>query len=195
MNMAAIVQLSDIVTDLLNFEQKISTLASRLGIRLSKQHIDHISLRCHQISTAERWFDGLQLCGRCVNKTSINGRPIALFLLDEPLQLAGVDIDCVELPWPGERRYPHEGWEHIEIVLPGGPVDFHVRALAVVNDRALTATDIRIKQSLPQGQGETLVNPTLAVSDKAVTIKFHPWRLLDIVASENFRSVDHRPEG
>ncbi|PAW91672.1 hypothetical protein CKQ79_29675, partial [Klebsiella pneumoniae] len=24
--------------------------------------------------------------------------------------------DDVELPWPGEKRYPHEGWEHIEIV-------------------------------------------------------------------------------
>jgi predicted metalloenzyme YecM len=28
-------------------------------------------------------------------------------------------LDVVELPWPGEKRYRHEGWEHVEVVLRG----------------------------------------------------------------------------
>ncbi|HEC1251030.1 TPA: VOC family protein, partial [Citrobacter braakii] len=36
----------------------------------------------------------------------------------------------------------------------------------------------------PKGERERLPNPTLAVSDGSVTIKFHPWSIEAIVASE-----------
>ncbi len=82
---------------------------------------DHISLRCHQNATAERWRRGFEQCGELLSENMINGRPICLFKLHEPVQVAHWQFSIVELPWPGEKRYPHEGWEHIEIVLPGDP--------------------------------------------------------------------------
>ncbi|XPE50289.1 VOC family protein [Shigella flexneri] len=54
-----------------------------------------------------------------------------LFKLHEPVQVAHWQFSTVELPWPGEERYPHEGREHIEIVLPGDPETLNVRALAL----------------------------------------------------------------
>ncbi|WP_199899854.1 VOC family protein, partial [Franconibacter helveticus] len=41
-----------------------------------------------------------------------------------------------------------------------------------------------VKTSSPKGEGERLPNPTLAVTDKTVTIKFHPFSIEEIVASE-----------
>lgn len=35
------------------------------------------------------------------------------------------------------KRYPHEGWEHIEIVLPGDPETLNARALALLSDEGL----------------------------------------------------------
>ncbi|MFT4464832.1 MAG: VOC family protein [Sodalis sp. (in: enterobacteria)] len=106
---------------------------------------------------------------------------IALFELTTPLVLKGQALHCIELPWPGERRYPHEGWEHIEMVLPGEADTLYPRPL--ISESALASPDLRIKQSQPRSQEETLANPTLAISDGRVTVKFHPHRLRDIVTT------------
>lgn len=88
------------------------------------------------------------------------------------------------MPWPGEKRYPHEGWEHIEIVLSGEPESLNARALALLSDEGLSQPGIVVKTSSPKGARERLPNPTLAVTDGKVTIKFHPWSIEAIVASE-----------
>ncbi len=177
-------QLTDLSENIIGFGTQLAALADRLGLDLSVCHIDHIALRCHQDSTARRWFDGWEQCGRCLKKSAVNGRDIALFHLWEPIEFGGFRTDCVELPWPGKRRYPHEGWEHIEIVLPGPAPLLAQRALALLNDAALASPDIRIRHSAPQGENESLPNPTLAVTDGNVTIKFHPHSLRSIVAEE-----------
>jgi predicted metalloenzyme YecM len=41
-----------------------------------------------------------------------------------------------------------------------------------------------VKTSSPKGERERLPNPTLAVTDGQVTVKFHPWTIEQIVASE-----------
>jgi len=190
MNWTAVPQLADLTKDLSRFERHVLSLAGRLGLNLDECAIDHISLRCHQASTAQRWLEGWQCCGVCLTHRVFNGRPIALFALEHPLILANQAIDCVELPWPGARRYSHEGWEHIEIVLAGPPQTLVQRALALLADDALTAPDISVRHSAPHDQAERLPNPTLAVSDGRVTIKFHPYNLRAIVASEG-----HQPTG
>lgn len=45
-----------------------------------------------------------------------------------------------------EKRYPHEGWEHIEIVLPGDPETLNARALALL-DEGLSLPGISVKTS------------------------------------------------
>lgn len=82
------------------------------------------------------------------------------------------------------KRYPHEGWEHVEIVLAGEPETLNARALALLSDDGLSQPGIFVKTSSPKGQHERLENPTLAVTDGSVTIKFHPWSIEQIIASE-----------
>ena len=72
----------------------------------------------------------------------------------------------------------------MEVVLRGDHQTLGVRAMALLSDDALTQPGISFKTSSPQAENERLPNPTLAVTDGQTTIKFHPWRLEEIVASE-----------
>ncbi|WP_074012437.1 VOC family protein [Candidatus Sodalis sp. SoCistrobi] len=183
MNWTDVPQLLDLKIDFPRFEAELYALTNRLGILPEAFLIDHIAVRCHQNVTAQRWYQGFSQCGHLLHEAEINGRRIALFELTTPLNLRGQAIPCIELPWPGERRYPHEGWEHVEIVLPGEADTLFARALTLLSDEALASTSLRIKQSQPQARAETLANPTLAVSDGRVTVKFHPYALRDIVSA------------
>lgn len=183
-NWQAVEELHDISADLPRFTKALTELATRVGLEIAPLEADHISLRCHQNTTAERWRSGLEKCGSLLSENIINGRPICLFKLDEPVNVEHWQFTVVELPWPGEKRYPHEGWEHIEIVLPGEPATLNARALDLLSDAGLRETGISVKTSSPKGERERLPNPTLAVTDGKVTIKFHPWTLEQIVASE-----------
>lgn len=183
-NWQTIDELQDIVADLPRFSDALTRLTGRLGLDIAPLAADHISLRCHQNATAGRWRRGFEQCGELLSENIINGRPICLFKLREPVCVAHWKFTVIELPWPGEKRYPHEGWEHIEIVLPGAPETLNARALALLADEGLSQPGIVVKTSSPQGERERLPNPTLAVTDGVVTVKFHPWSIEEIVASE-----------
>ncbi|POP44966.1 metalloprotein [Superficieibacter electus] len=176
--------LKDIAEDLPRFTQALIQFSARLGLDITSLEADHISLRCHQNTTAERWRRGFEQCGELLSENIISGRPICLFKLAQPLNVAHWRFTVVELPWPGEKRYPHEGWEHIEIVLPGAVETLNARALALMSDEGLSQSGIAVKTSSPKGEHERLPNPTLAVTDGKTTIKFHPWSIEAIVASE-----------
>ncbi len=183
-NLSSITELNDLALDLPRFERLLAQFAEKLRLDLTQFSADHISVRCHQNSTADRWRLGFMRCGSLLSETIINGRPICLFDLKVPLPVGPWQIDCIELPYPGEKRYPHEGWEHVELVLGGDPATLYTRALDHLADEALLLPGITLKQSSPKGEGERLANPTLAITDGSVTIKFHPHHIRAIVASE-----------
>ncbi len=98
----------------MRFETAVQQFAERLGLNSTTLEADHIAVRCHQNATAERWQQGLAKIGTQFSQAMINGRPVCLFKLHQPLQLNGWQLDVVELPWPGEKRYRHEVFEHAE---------------------------------------------------------------------------------
>lgn len=177
-------QLNDLVPDLTRFFDDIDRLATRVGLNTSDLKPDHIALRCHQNATAERWAEGFDLCGLCFSESLIKGRPIRLYRLEQPLIFGDWSFHVIELPWPGEKRYPHEGWEHIEFVLPGDAQSLSARALVLFSDEGLAQTGISVKTSAPIAKDDVLPNPTFAVTDGKVTVKFHPSSIEDVVESE-----------
>ncbi|MFU9135987.1 VOC family protein [Erwinia tasmaniensis] len=177
-------ELTDLINDLPRFLTSLDEFSESLGLRLADLEIDHIAVRCNQITTAERWKKGFLQHGTLFSEKNINGRPVALFELTEGLTVGPWAITLIELPWPGNRLYRHEGWEHIEVVLRGKESELCNRALALLSDTGLVQPGVTIKNSAPAGEGERLPNPTLAVSNGSITIKFHPWSLKEIVESE-----------
>ncbi|AKJ43839.1 metal-binding protein [Pragia fontium] len=163
------------------FIDKLLGALQHLELSLEGYHADHISVRCFQQATAERWRKGLMQCGELLSEKMINGRPICLFSLNQPLQIGLWQIDCIELPYPGEKLYPQEDWEHVEWVIPGDVDTFHQTALGLFSDQVLLMPQLKLKFSNPTGEGEQLANPTLAVTENGVTVKFHPYSIRDIV--------------
>ncbi len=78
-NWQSIDELQDIATDLPRFIHALDELSRRLGLDTTPLAADHISLRCHQNATAERWRRGFEQCGELLSDNMINGRPICLF--------------------------------------------------------------------------------------------------------------------
>ncbi|HBA5653824.1 TPA: metalloprotein, partial [Escherichia coli] len=54
-NWQSIDELQDIASDLPRFTHALDELSRRLGLNITPLTADHISLRCHQNVTAERW--------------------------------------------------------------------------------------------------------------------------------------------
>ncbi len=70
------------------------------------------------------------------------------------------------------------------MVITGVTVTLNARGLALISDEGVSRQGISVKTRAQKGEHERLPNPTLAVTDGKTTIKFHPWSIEEIVASE-----------
>ncbi len=172
-----------------DFSQAILDFAQRLGLNELPLVCDHAAVRVNDLSTAQALLTQWQERGEIISDSIINGRPIYIIALDKPLLLGNWKIDCVELPFPG-KAYPKQGWEHIELVLPGNAATMAEleQALHKINpaiDEVL-ATDsaIKVKHSAPQATGESIANPSIAFKLDNICIKVHGADIKSVVASE-----------
>lgn len=179
-----------LLADFQDFEQKIYSLAQQLNVDFTQYEIDHLSLRVNTEQTAKAWLTLLLEHGSVLSDNLINGRVIYLIQLHEPLRLAQQEVDVVELPFPKDKYYPQETWEHIEVVVPFLPNETAAEWLARIKNTFLWNQPERftVKMSEPKGCGETLLNLSVAVSfvDKRqnpTCIKFHPYSIKQIVSA------------
>ena len=175
-------ELHDLWIDLPEFEKKLQLMANDLHISLKDFHIDHISVRCHHLTTANRWHDGLIKCANLLSDNQINGRAIRLYELKQPIYVAGQSIDMVELPFPKDKIYIQESWEHIEMVINVDPELLIDTATNLLPNPLPEGFSMKVSQ--PKGQSERLPNPTLAVTNGIITVKYHPFSLKKIIESE-----------
>ncbi|QYJ73913.1 VOC family protein [Shewanella sp. FJAT-52076] len=183
-------QLESLLNSWSDFETRILTLVDKLGLTELKLECDHASLRVNTPDAAEKLTDGFGNLGDIISNNMINGRPILIIKLNTPLNLGPFTVPCIELPYPGSKQYPNEGWEHIELVLPCDATDCDTLEQALIAKvpaiAAVLAGDspFKVKRSSPQGEAERLPNPTLAFGLDGLTVKVHPHGIETIVASE-----------
>ncbi|MGL5290477.1 MAG: VOC family protein [Vibrionaceae bacterium] len=171
--------------DLADFSVKIEKLIDMLGLDLTPFQADHIALRVNDWQQAKVLEEQWCIEGKWLSKNQINGRPICAIGLNKPLQLSSWSIECVELPYPGEKVYPKEGWQHVEWVVPlqaCTPQDFFEQLLAhfpALSERLSAAKEqgVTVKLSMPEAQDEEHCNPTVAFNFDDVAIKLHPCSL------------------
>jgi predicted metalloenzyme YecM len=143
----------------------------------------------NELTTAQSLLTQWRKKGDVISDSIINGRPIYIIALNEPLQLGDWKIECVELPFPS-KAYPQQGWEHIELVLPGNAVTMAEleQTLHTINPKisAVLAANptIKVKRSTPHAEGEKLANPTIAFKLNDICIKVHSADIKVVVASE-----------
>lgn len=177
-----------------DFSQEILSFAKQLGFADLRLICDHVALRVNETKTAQMLLEKWKEKGEVISDSLINGRPIYIIALDVPLQLGEWKIQCVELPFPS-KYYPKQGWEHIELVLPGNATTMAELELTLntINPQikaALTENpNIKIKRSEPKAQGERLANPTIAFKLNDICIKVHSADIKDVIVSENQNSL------
>jgi predicted metalloenzyme YecM len=186
-----------------DFSQRISAFIHRLGLDNLALNCDHAALRVNDNQTAQLLVDEFSQHGKIISNNIINGRPILIIKLAEPLVIGAMKIQCVELPFPSDKSYPVEGWEHIELVFPSQAQTCDELVAELIEKVPLLAdviagntiagntiagsdenSDIKVKQSSPKGDKERLANPTIAFKANGICIKVHPHDIQKIVESE-----------
>ncbi|MDH2926927.1 VOC family protein [Lonepinella koalarum] len=171
-----------------HFQQKITQLAQAMAVDLTKYQIDHLAIRVNSEDNARKWLALFMKLGTILSDNIVNDRIIYLIQLNEPLMFSGQPVDIVELPFPKNKRYPLESWEHIEIVIPFNEDENVSQWLYRVEKKFLwnQLTTLNVKVSVPKVDGERLPNPSIAVSfadksDNFVCIKVHPYNIKTII--------------
>lgn len=182
-------QLTACFGDLTEFEHQIRQIADIVGIDINEFEIDHLAVRMNKETTAKEWKSIFTLpFADLLKESDVNGRPICLFTLKQPLTFCHQAVSIIELPFPKEKTYSVEGWEHIELVVPmqeGENVEQWVKRLYKRwnLDKNL---QIKLKVSEPKVEGERLPNPSIAISltekslNNHATIKLHPYAISEI---------------
>lgn len=193
------------------FEAQILALLETLGLADKALVCDHVALRVNSIASADALRNAFSRVGKIISDNIINGRTILIIELDTPLTLGQFSIACVELPYPSDKVYPQEGWEHIELVIDSKAKDCDTlsqdllalcpklsallpseqaaepvpsSSLGLNSQGIASLAGIKIKMSSPKGDKERLANPTIAFKRDDVCIKVHPHGIKAVIASE-----------
>ncbi|GLR75408.1 VOC family protein [Aliivibrio sifiae] len=174
------------------FMDNIQTLLDVLGLDLSDYQADHIALRINDRDVAETAHQTWLQRSEEWSNNEINGRPIIALGFNEALNINGWSIECLELPYPGEKSYPQQGWEHVEWVIPCDVnsqeefLTYLFSIFPVLKEKwsKLTSLGVKVKQSCPSGEAERVANYTVAFKYQGVCIKLHPHSLKAVIESE-----------
>ena len=85
---------------------KIPAISCRHEWNLADYQIDHLALRANTEEKSKNWLTELLKCGRILSDNIVNGRPIYLIELDEPVDFIGQPVDVIELPFPKINNIP-----------------------------------------------------------------------------------------
>ncbi len=175
-----------------SFMEKIQALLDVLEIDLTQYQADHIALRINDRDVAEAAHQAWLQQAEEWSNNEINGRPIIALGFNQALTINGWSIECLELPYPGDKSYPQQGWEHVEWVIPCDVdsqeafLEYVFKTFPSLKDKwdNLASLGVKVKQSCPSGDAERIANYTVAFKYQGVCIKLHPHSLKAVIESE-----------
>jgi predicted metalloenzyme YecM len=152
---------------------------SELRIDVTGLPLDHIALRYSHTSDVDKLAEELKGQSTVISDAIVNGRVIYIFKLHTPLRHKGLEIPCIELPYPAiPHKYPQDGWEHVEFVLE---TDRPEKFEEVFNQKY---PGQKYELHIPQVEGEELVNPSVVLKKyPGLSVKFHPNSIEKVVGS------------
>lgn len=163
-------ELQTIIGDYRSFLKQILQEIEAEGFDLSDfVQMDHM---CFRVPTLERYElkkNELANMARLLGEAQINGRPIAVFRLNEPVHFQSWRIDTVEIPAPRDGVKTKEGLEHVELVL--------------YDDKAIFLEKYSGKQ-FEMKAADRGINPEIVYRLPTYTVKFHLLSLPTVVYLE-----------
>jgi phosphoglycolate phosphatase-like HAD superfamily hydrolase/predicted metalloenzyme YecM len=152
------------------FIERVLSDLEAAGLRSEIKMIDHLCYRVADIKTYETLKKSLDSVSILLAESHVNGRPIATFKLNKPIQLnSGLVVSLLEIPAPREDvKYP-SGFEHIEVVTVKPLEKFLAQhAHLAFNKQNFTAA----------------INRDVSLTFDGGKVKFHETSLEDVIALE-----------
>jgi predicted metalloenzyme YecM len=163
--------LQNIIGDYEEFLGRILKEITDEGFDLSDfAQMDHM---CYRVASMEQYAakkGALSEMGTMIGEATVNGRPIAVFRLQEPVIYGKWRIDAIELPAPKSGEDTREGLEHVEFVL----FDDQVTFLKKYSGKAFNL------RAADRG-----VNPEIGFKLPSYSVKFHLLSLPTAVYLQN----------
>lgn len=165
------------------FLDSIFSSLKDLHIDVEKLELDHACLRyksAEAVDILRKQLSEVSTGGKHLSCAVVNGREILIFELLEPLLYQDRKINYIELPYPKESHaYDHDGWEHVEFVLPSDALtkeDFEKDVLRVFPHLH------EYNLEMPAVEHEQRPNPSVTVKlAENRRIKFHPLSIRDVI--------------
>ncbi|MFN8579236.1 MAG: VOC family protein [Candidatus Sericytochromatia bacterium] len=162
--------LEDIIGNTNIFLTQIFNELNLLKIDINNRPLDHI---CYRVATIEEYNskrNEILKFGTLLTEANVNGRPIATFKLNKPINYESREIYLIELPSPKKDTNYESGLEHIEFVIEEG-LDYWIKKYPNIN----------FEQS---GMSKDL-NPEIKISlSNNLSVKFHPLSLDKVIEIE-----------
>ncbi len=110
-------EVENLIGPLEGFLDRALARCAALNIDVSGYDLDHVCYRCETKEEYVSICKSLKSLGEIVVEGMIGGRPIATFVLNEPIRYKHYSIPCIEIPCPKPGRFYQRGLEHLEIAI------------------------------------------------------------------------------
>ena len=155
-------------------DEKIDTINrvfAEVGIERSElAQLDHIAIRTETLEEYVRVLENGRELGKDLGETEVEGRPITIIELREPLESGGWIINFLEIVAPkASSPYP-SGLEHAEFVTNGQLSSFEAKH-----------TDLNFIRNAMHRK----LNPELKFREHGISVKFHQLNIGAVVAIES----------
>jgi predicted metalloenzyme YecM len=155
--------------DPIPFLQKVTHNLKTQGFSVENKEIDHLCYRTSSNQNYEQIKKKFEAEGILLIESEVNGRLIATYKLQKPIQFEDWVIDLIEVPAPKPNKETKVGYEHIEVVIDESFDDF-------INQHPKTKFSTK-------GMNKDL-NPELEIKFEDCAVKFHHKSLEHIINIE-----------
>lgn len=175
------------------FLERILSDVAAAKLKLSSHwEIDHLCFRVETLERYEVWKAQLARFANLLIESEVNGRPIATYELEQPIEFHDRTVSVIELPAPKRGKVVKEGFEHIEVTCDEPFDEIASRHPDLVFDRSGLSKSFNseLEVTLPSGavkyhhltlasvvrfEGNTRVHQAVVASKILETLSaFHP---------------------
>jgi predicted metalloenzyme YecM len=160
----------EIIGDYDSVVANINRGLSAAGIALGELALlDHLCYRTESLERYQQVVEQFSTLGKNMGEVEVQGRPISVVALDEPLQTGGWTIPFLEIASPKAGSPYPEGLEHAEFVTVKLLEDF-----AAQHAELTFITDAM----------DRVINPELKYREDGISVKFHQLSIGSVVKIE-----------
>jgi len=163
--------MNQIIGDYESRVARMNEVFEEVGIERSElSQLDHLCYRTETLEEYHKILEDFRELGENLGEVIVQGRPISVIALNQPIETGGWAVDFLEVAAPkASSPYP-SGLEHAEFVTRGLLSDFEQRHadLPFIRDAM-----------------SRVINPELKYRENGISVKFHQLNIGAVIKIED----------